>query len=765
MCTPLKMGHPQPIPSHRTRGSFAADLESGELASRHSPAPHEIADPLILWAESAYPSPTTKQSNCDEINLADGLNSLFSVYTEKATEEDQKMAGGWMSIADGVLVMSCPFSIVVSIFLGRSYQDLLPNFQSASTFYLAQFYQLSVGQNNTLVTLPSTLSDPSTFSPSVPAVWVSALWSLSLVLSLTCGLFATLQKQWARRYLHITHTVHNPRARVRVREFMSQGAEKLRLPWVVEALPALFHTSVFLFFAGLAIYLSNINHTVFWVVIGSIAICAGIYLCISLLPIFRRDSPYFTPFSPLIRSCTMAVPWLTLVLLYHSTKRLKLINFRTRLHVLDLLRLFRRRMVGETMEVEDLVHSRSLGLDTPAMEWTFNTLNGDHDLERFLAGIPGFYGSAEVTKDDQILEELNSTNLPVAIVSFMECSLSSDLVAEPTKRTRVATCLKAIDANPLLLQCTFRQTLHFPQSSVFGCVDFVRLALAKSQSADADPWTRHFARCIIAVTVSRLEHHDDRWSDIVQRHLDSESSPLRWEEYRHQGNSVQLRNLVHFTRVLMTLFLGGSHQLEPGGIWHNTLQEVCKFAATHIAPELQHEFCTLWNELVNVEKDQQAPRITKLNAKVILSIIRTVYVPLHEGTESALVTLPPSTSDKDAPVDFQYDLCVVHSHHRRSSETDIPTPLDVQLCIGQETTAFRGREGETQTAESSKTSNAGPGEKPGGRAAKKRPEKRQASGSPTIAIPPRRGQLREAVGRGRTPSPVAVDSGIGIKDL
>ena len=652
---------------------------------------------------------------------------------------------------------------MVAILLGRPYQDLLPNSQSASTFYLAHFYQLSVSQNNTHVPLPSTLSDPSAFSPSVPAVWVSALWSLSLVLSLICGLFATLQKQWARRYLHITQAAHNPRARARVREFMSQGVEKLHPPWVAEALPALFHTSVFLFFAGFAIYLSNINHTVFWVVIASIAICAGVYLFISLLPIFRCDSPYFTPFSPLIRSCTMAVSWLTLTLIYHSTERL---NLGTRLHVLELVRFFRRRMAREmTKEVEDLVHSRSLDLDTPAMKWAFDTLNSDHDLERFLAGIPGFYDSAEVTKNAQILEELNSTTLPVAIVSFMDRSLSSDLVAESAKRTRVATCLKAIDTNPLLLQCTFRQTLHFPQSSVFGCVDFVRLALAKSQSADADPWTKHFALCILAVTVSRLQHHDDRWSDIVQRHLDSESSPCRWEEYRHQRNSVQLRNLVHFTRGLMALFLGGSRQLKPGGIWHNTLREVCKFIATHIVPDVRHEFCTLWNELVNMRKDQQAPQIARLNAELILSVIRTVYVPLHEGTESALATLPPLTSDRSVPAAFQYDICVVPSHHRRSSETDVPTPVNIQPCIDQENIALRGREGGTQTTESGKASNADPGEQPegGSRAAGKRPGNRLAPGSPT-KVPPRQGQLRETLGRARTPSLGVVDSGISIKD-
>ena len=97
---------------------------------------------------------------------------------------------------------------------------------------------------------------------------MNSLWFLSLVIGLTCALLATLLKQWARRYMKVTQPRYNPHRRVRIRAFFAEGVDKL-LPRAVEALPVLLHLSLSLFFAGLAIYLFNINHTVFKAVILS----------------------------------------------------------------------------------------------------------------------------------------------------------------------------------------------------------------------------------------------------------------------------------------------------------------------------------------------------------------------------------------------------------------------------------------------------------------------------------------------------------------
>jgi hypothetical protein len=117
------------------------------------------------------------------------------------------------------------------------------------------------------------------------------------VISLTCALLATLLQQWARRYLKITQSRYSPHKRARIRAFFSEGVEKCLLPWAVEALPTLLHISLFLFFAGLVVFLCNVNLTIFKLVLSWVGLCTALYGCITCMPIIRHDSPYNTPLS------------------------------------------------------------------------------------------------------------------------------------------------------------------------------------------------------------------------------------------------------------------------------------------------------------------------------------------------------------------------------------------------------------------------------------------------------------------------------------
>ena len=87
------------------------------------------------------------------------------------------------------------------------------------------------------------------------------------MISLTCALLATLLQQWARRYLRVTSPRYSPRKRARIRTFFAEGVKRLHLPWTVEALTTLLHIALFLFFAGLAVFLFGVHPTVFKVAI------------------------------------------------------------------------------------------------------------------------------------------------------------------------------------------------------------------------------------------------------------------------------------------------------------------------------------------------------------------------------------------------------------------------------------------------------------------------------------------------------------------
>ncbi|KAI0246412.1 hypothetical protein BJV78DRAFT_1135221, partial [Lactifluus subvellereus] len=172
-----------------------------------------------------------------------------------ADEEDNKMAERWQKDADGILIFTGLFSAAVAALLAVTVLDLKQNPQDTSAFYLEQIYQFQVLANSN-VPRPSTPAQPPSFSAPKYTIWVNSLWFLSLAMSLTGAMLATLQQQWARRYLRMTQPPRSsPHERARMREFFSNGVDKLRFSWAVEAVPTLIHMSLFLFFIGLLIYL------------------------------------------------------------------------------------------------------------------------------------------------------------------------------------------------------------------------------------------------------------------------------------------------------------------------------------------------------------------------------------------------------------------------------------------------------------------------------------------------------------------------------
>ena len=190
------------------------------------------------------------------------------------------------------------FSAAVAALLAFSVQDLRPNSQDTSAFYLGNIYQVLANPNITVPPSSIPIAEPPPFSPPRYAIWVNSLWFLSLCISLSCALLAISLQQWARRYIRLTQpSTCSPEKRARVRDFFAKGVKKWRLPQVVEILPGLIHLSVFLFFIGLAIFLLNVHHSVFLSVIWWIALVSTLYACITLMPLFLSDSPYYTPLS------------------------------------------------------------------------------------------------------------------------------------------------------------------------------------------------------------------------------------------------------------------------------------------------------------------------------------------------------------------------------------------------------------------------------------------------------------------------------------
>ena len=112
-------------------------------------------------------------------------------------------------------------------------QDIRPDLQYTTAFYLARInQQLSSQLNEPQELIPASLSSnpAQLFSAPTLAVWVNGLWFLSLVISLTCAMMATLLQQWARRYLEVAYPPLSPPKRARIRAFYSEASKTCTFP-------------------------------------------------------------------------------------------------------------------------------------------------------------------------------------------------------------------------------------------------------------------------------------------------------------------------------------------------------------------------------------------------------------------------------------------------------------------------------------------------------------------------------------------------------
>ncbi|KAH9173702.1 hypothetical protein EDB89DRAFT_1849698, partial [Lactarius sanguifluus] len=221
-----------------------------------------------------------------EATYSDSSGTIFSMYMTRALEFDDENVENWKGGADSILLfvrffptpmITGLFSSTVATFISLSY----PNLQQDPTF-TTQSLLVRISQQLSNPNGTSPAASPSTFNPPASVVFVNSVWFLSLVLSLTCALIATLLQQWARRYLQMIQRNHAPHVRAHIREYFYRGARQFRIFGLVEALPFLILISVLLFFTGLVVFAFPTNHTVAFITLAIVAICSILYIALSL---------------------------------------------------------------------------------------------------------------------------------------------------------------------------------------------------------------------------------------------------------------------------------------------------------------------------------------------------------------------------------------------------------------------------------------------------------------------------------------------------
>ena len=149
------------------------------------------------------------------------------------------------------------------------------------------------------------------------------------------------------------------------------------MPVVVDAVPALIHISLFLFFLGLAEFLFNISTSTAIPTTVTIVICTLLYLWTIIAPVHDPQSPYQNPLS--------SVFWLLFQLIRRRTHK----DHNTGGARKPISTHMTDGRVQLAMDESDERKTR----DAHAIRWVIDSLTEDSELEPFILGIPGSLNS------------------------------------------------------------------------------------------------------------------------------------------------------------------------------------------------------------------------------------------------------------------------------------------------------------------------------------------------------------------------------------
>ncbi|KAG8731112.1 hypothetical protein FRC11_005065, partial [Ceratobasidium sp. 423] len=203
------------------------------------------------------------------------------------------------------LVFAALFSAVSTTFVVESSKNLQPDPAAMSATTLQEISQILrvMSNNQSGASIPESPSEAD-FKPSAAAIWVNALWFLSLALSVSVSLVTMLAKQWC--YSYMSGRAGQPHLQARTRQRRLEELERWKMPEILAILPVFMHLSLFLFFVGLIIYLWDTHVGVAIPVLVTTAFTGTFYATTTLLPITYELCPYATPLSQFIKACPNA---------------------------------------------------------------------------------------------------------------------------------------------------------------------------------------------------------------------------------------------------------------------------------------------------------------------------------------------------------------------------------------------------------------------------------------------------------------------------
>ncbi|KAK6995905.1 hypothetical protein R3P38DRAFT_2374909, partial [Favolaschia claudopus] len=354
---------------------------------------------------------------------------LWSVYVSEAEKYDKALVDSWKSDMEGLLIFAGLFSAILTAFLIESYKTLTPDSGDDMKAVLIQIStQLSGIANGSSVDLPA----PESFVPPTSSLVCDLLWFISLGLSLSCALIATLVEQWARDFKYKTEMRSAPVIRARIFSYLYYGLKRFNMHAVVEIIPFLLHASLILFFAGLVAFLVPVNKAVMISVIILLGIVVIAYTTLTggtVFPLFSSQSPYQTPLSTGLWRAIRLICSIWQSPLERNALPTSLVDAMNKAALEDSAQRAHR--------------------DYHALSWTLGSLSDDVELEPFLdtGGIVHALASTEYRRspyDEPIRRLLQSRDLRLQRVDEFLYHCESKILPLDTQTRRQLIALKSL---------------------------------------------------------------------------------------------------------------------------------------------------------------------------------------------------------------------------------------------------------------------------------------------------------------------------------
>ena len=127
------------------------------------------------------------------------------------------------------------------------------------------------------------------------------------------------------------------------------------------------------------------------------------------------------------------------------------------------------RILGTTsVALEEAALKLSAEINCRALMWTLSRIDEDHELERFLSGLPGFYNSKALKDPFQHLTDKHKHQLVTRMIGFLDRTISSDVFLDYVKNRRFDICVKATDVMTPQVLSWIPHSVRTPQSDTFN---------------------------------------------------------------------------------------------------------------------------------------------------------------------------------------------------------------------------------------------------------------------------------------------------------